>query len=315
MLMTSPPPPLTVHASVQETYSSCSSKPNTTRTHPPTPTPASLQPTPGGRPPTSPLPPPSVAAEGAYHTVNGATGGIQLASKAAPANRAAPTTAAAAIGEIGSLTSTIADATTAADYTIVCQATLAVTWAIATAAAVDGCPTFDRDANFDIGGGSNARSVTAGTRPERSSLPTSSPATPAWALEERSSGSRPIPESSSPPPRIASPTSAGSWQPRDDASDDFFVCYEALAARMIHLGKTAFNEPTSVLLVKGGNLRYPAWRATVTVKAVDRIVPRQHSEEVVAESMAAARRETPDRGGGGVEISHGRTGREGGENK
>lgn len=228
MLRTSPPPSLMVQASVQEADSSSSSQPTITMTHSTTPTPAGLQSPPGETPPTS-------AAGGAYHTANVTIRDIQYASEATSANEKVPTAAAATIDEVGARMASMGYAATAADYTIVCHVTLAVTYDLATAAAAGGCPTLNRDAIFDVGGGSGARSVIAVTRPARLPPPRPSPATPAEALEGRSSASGPTPESPLPPPRIASPTSTASWKP-PEVSEDFFVCYEALAAPMVHLG-------------------------------------------------------------------------------
>ena len=120
MLRIHPPPPLVIPAPVQKPDSSCSSQPATTGTHPPTRTPAGLPRTLGGRPPThswrkashTPTATTAAAAGGAYHTANGATGGVRVRSKAASANGAVPTTAAASFSEVGARTDTVGDAAT-----------------------------------------------------------------------------------------------------------------------------------------------------------------------------------------------------------
>ena len=59
--------------------------------------------------------------------------------------------------------------------------------------------------------------------------------TPLGAPEERSSGPASTPESPPPPPQTASPTPVGHGQSRVEPPEDCCVCYETLAAPMVHL--------------------------------------------------------------------------------
>ena len=57
----------------------------------------------------------------------------------------------------------------------------------------------------------------------------------------------------------------------------------------------------AALRVKAGaDLRCPACRATATVGEADRIASHQHSDELMADALAIARKEVPAEGGGGA---------------
>ena len=69
------------------------------------------------------------------------------------------------------------------------------------------------------------------------------------------------------------------------------MCYEALAAPMAHLGSCSHRLHllcyAALPIRAAANLRRPACRVTVTVEEADRKDVRQHSEEVIADAMAA----------------------------
>ena len=140
-------------------------------------------------------------------------------------------------------------------------------------------------------------------RPAQLPLQKPSPATPAGALEGRSSGSASTPEPLPPPRRSASPTPAKSDHPRAEAPEYLCVCYEALAAPMVYLDSCShqLHLPCySALRIRtAAGLRCPTCTATVTIKEAGRRALQQHSEEFIAEAMAVSRRAMPARRGGG----------------
>ena len=83
----------------------------------------------------------AAAAGGAYHTADGATGGVPVASKAAFANGSVPTAVAAdPMGEVGDRAASVSETTTATDCIALCQVTPGVTCDTAAAAVADDCP-------------------------------------------------------------------------------------------------------------------------------------------------------------------------------
>ena len=123
------------------------------------------------------------------------------------------------------------------------------------------------------------------------------------------------PESPQPPPQTASSTPARHGQPRVEPSEDCCVCYETLSAPLVHLRACPhrLHLPCYAALRVGAttDLRCPACRATVTVGLANRRAPQQHSEEVMTEATAVARRKMPTGGGGGSSTRATRAGRGG----
>ena len=93
-------------------------------------------------------------------------------------------------------------------------------------------------------------------------------------------------------------------QLQEETSEDCCVCYEVLVPPMVHLGSCPhrLHLPCYAALRVGAgtDLRCPACRATVTVGEADRSVSRQHSDEVMEETLAVAQHEMPAEGGRGV---------------
>ena len=143
------------------------------------------------------------------------------------------------------------------------------------------------------------------------------PSQPTSALTPGGRSSEPASTSDRPPspPRPPSQPPAEREQLQEETSEDCCVCYEVLVPTMAHLGSCPhrLHLPCyAALRVRAGtDLRCPACRATVTVGEADRSVSRQHSDEVIEETLAVAGHEMPAEGGRGVSTRT--TRREGGE--
>ena len=133
-----------------------------------------------------------------------------------------------------------------------------------------------------------------------------SPSQPTSALTPGGRNSEPAPTSDRPPspPRSPSQPPAERGQLQEETSEDCGVCYEVLVPPMVHLGSCPHRlhlRCYAALRVRAGtDLRCPACRATVTVGEADRSVSRQHSDEVMEETLAVARHEMLAEGGRGV---------------
>ena len=133
-----------------------------------------------------------------------------------------------------------------------------------------------------------------------------SPSQPTSALTPGGKNSEPATTSDRPPspPRPSSPPPAERGQLQEETSEDCCVCYEVLVPPMVHLGSCPhrLHLPCYAALRVGAgtDLRCPACRATVTVGEADRSVSRQHSDEVMEETLAVAQHEMPAEGGRGV---------------
>ena len=125
------------------------------------------------------------------------------------------------------------------------------------------------------------------------------PSQPTSALTPGGISSEPVLTSDRPPSQSRPPSHPPTERRRlqEETSEDCCVCYEVLVPTMAHLGSCPhrLHLPCyAALRVRAGtDLRCPACRATVTVGEVDRSVSRQHSDEVMEETLAVARHEMP----------------------
>ena len=150
-----------------------------------------------------------------------------------------PTAVATSIGEVGSHTATVGDAATADACITIYQATPAVAsdttgQSMPTGARpTTGMPLVTPEVVLAL---ETPPHIQSATRPAQLTLPRLSPATPAGVPEGGGSGPASIPEPAPPPPRTGSPTLAERRQPREEVPEHCCVCYEALAAPVVHLG-------------------------------------------------------------------------------
>ena len=163
----------------------------------------------------------AAVAEDAYQIANDETASVRAAPKAASADGAVSTTAADSTGEGEAPITIVGDTPTTTDYItgyrppLPSDVTLPGRPVLTVALPLTGPPLSTPEAVLAL-----ETSPQSASRPVKFPLPRMSPTTPGDALEGRSSGSAPTPQSPPLPPRTVSATPAENGQPREEPPED-----------------------------------------------------------------------------------------------